>query len=132
SVAWLPDAVLGPASGPQEVAAAAQGVGFPLLVKASAGGGGRGIRLVASPDELLDAVSTAGREAAAAFGDPTLFLERYLPAPRHVEVQIFGDTAGAILCLGEPGVVVTGRPLSTALGGPRRCGLHPPHQGEDR
>ena len=97
----LSDAVLGPGASPEEVTAAAQGVGYPLLVKASAGGGGRGIRLVESPEGLLPAVASAGREAMAAFGDGTLFLERYLPAPRHVEVQVFGDATGAVLHLGD-------------------------------
>ena len=84
-----------------DLAAAAAGVGFPLLVKAAFGGGGRGMRLVTDPGELAEAVSTARSEAASAFGDGTVFLERYVTDPRHVEVQILGDTAGTVLHLFE-------------------------------
>jgi acetyl/propionyl-CoA carboxylase alpha subunit len=84
-----------------DLAAAAAGVGFPLLVKAAFGGGGRGMRLVADPGKLTEAVSTARSEAASAFGDGTVFLERYVTDPRHVEVQIVGDTAGTVLHLFE-------------------------------
>jgi acetyl/propionyl-CoA carboxylase alpha subunit len=76
-------------------------VGFPLLVKASAGGGGRGMRIVRQPGELADAVDGARREAAGAFGDATVFLERYLEAPRHVEIQVFADTHGNTVSLFE-------------------------------
>jgi propionyl-CoA carboxylase alpha chain len=82
-------------------AAAPEAVGFPLLVKAAFGGGGRGMRLVADPAELSDAVEAAQREAAAAFGDGTVFLERYIPDPRHVEVQILGDAHGDVVHLFE-------------------------------
>ncbi len=75
--------------------------GYPLLVKASAGGGGKGMRLVRTADELLDAVSAARNEAASAFGDPTVFLERYLERGRHVEVQVFGDQHGNVVHLFE-------------------------------
>ncbi|KWV32674.1 ATP-binding protein [Micromonospora rifamycinica] len=74
---------------------------FPVLVKASAGGGGRGMRLVRDPADLPAAVESARREAAAAFGDGTVFVERYVEHGRHVEVQIFGDTAGTVVALGE-------------------------------
>jgi acetyl/propionyl-CoA carboxylase alpha subunit len=76
-------------------------VGFPLLVKASAGGGGRGMRIVQTAAELTDAVEGARREAAGAFGDATVFLERYLEAPRHVEIQVFADTHGNVVSLFE-------------------------------
>ncbi|MGD9527701.1 biotin carboxylase N-terminal domain-containing protein [Pseudonocardia sp.] len=83
----------------------AEGIGFPLLVKAAFGGGGRGMRLVqeGGPDgtALVAAVESARREAASAFGDGTVFLERYLVDPRHVEVQILGDTHGAVVHLFE-------------------------------
>ncbi|WP_406060864.1 biotin carboxylase N-terminal domain-containing protein [Micromonospora sp. NBC_00860] len=73
---------------------------FPVLVKASAGGGGRGMRIVRTADELAEAVASARREAAAAFGDGTVFIERYVERGRHVEVQIFGDTHGTVQVLG--------------------------------
>ncbi len=94
----LPGVTVDPAD---DLDAAAASVGFPLLVKASAGGGGRGMRIVHSPDELADAVDAARREAASAFGDGTVFLERYLTGPRHVEVQIIGDTHGTVVHLHE-------------------------------
>ncbi len=84
-----------------DLAEAVTQVGFPLLVKAAFGGGGRGIRLVAAPAELAGAVTSARSEAASAFGDGTVFLERFLTDPRHVEVQIFGDMAGTVIHLFE-------------------------------
>jgi propionyl-CoA carboxylase alpha chain len=76
-------------------------VGYPLLVKASAGGGGRGMRVVRRAPELSDAVQAARREAGGAFGDDTVFLERYLEAPRHIEIQVFADTHGNVVSLFE-------------------------------
>jgi acetyl/propionyl-CoA carboxylase alpha subunit len=76
-------------------------VGFPLIVKAAAGGGGRGMRIVRAPDELEDALSAARREAKAAFGDDRVFYERYVERPRHVEIQLLADAAGNVLSLGE-------------------------------
>lgn len=76
-------------------------IGYPLLVKASYGGGGRGMRVVGDPTELFDGVTGARREAAAAFGNPAVFLERFVDTPRHVEVQIFGDTHGTVVHLLE-------------------------------
>jgi 3-methylcrotonyl-CoA carboxylase alpha subunit len=81
--------------------AAAEGVGFPLLVKAAAGGGGRGMRLVEEPAQLDEALAAARRESFASFGDDRLLLERYVRRPRHVEMQIFGDEHGNVLWLGE-------------------------------
>jgi acetyl/propionyl-CoA carboxylase alpha subunit len=76
-------------------------LGFPLLVKAAAGGGGRGMRVVRSASELDGAREAASREAEAAFGDGTVFCERYLERPRHVEVQLLGDGRGGAIALGE-------------------------------
>jgi propionyl-CoA carboxylase alpha chain len=84
-----------------EIGRAAAQLGFPLLVKASAGGGGKGMRVVREPGALAAALEAASREAASAFGDDTLFLERDLEAPRHVEVQIFGDLSGRVVHLYE-------------------------------
>ena len=76
-------------------------VGYPLLVKASAGGGGRGMRIVREASGLDEAVEGARREAGSAFGDDTVFLERYLDAPRHIEIQVFADTHGNVVSLFE-------------------------------
>ena len=76
-------------------------VGYPLLVKASAGGGGKGMRVVRDPADLAEAVAGARREAQSSFGDPTVFLERYLERSRHVEVQVFGDEHGNVVHLFE-------------------------------
>ncbi|MEE1555286.1 MAG: biotin carboxylase N-terminal domain-containing protein, partial [Alphaproteobacteria bacterium] len=84
-----------------DVAAAAREIGYPVLVKASAGGGGRGMRIVEVEANLADAVDGARREAGAAFGDDTLFLERWLTASRHVEIQILGDRHGNLVHLFE-------------------------------
>ncbi len=79
----------------------ARQIGFPLLLKAVAGGGGKGMRIVADESEFLHAVESASREAESAFGDPRLMLERYLPRPRHIEVQILADQHGKVLHLHE-------------------------------
>jgi len=81
--------------------AAADGIGYPLLVKASAGGGGRGMRIVRRSDELAEAIDRARGEAAAAFGDDTLLLEKYVERPRHIEFQILGDAYGQVVHLWE-------------------------------
>lgn len=83
------------------VVAAAEAVGWPVLVKAAFGGGGRGMRVVRDRAELLEAVRSAKREAGSAFGDDTVFLERYVDDPRHVEIQVFGDQHGAAVYLNE-------------------------------
>jgi acetyl/propionyl-CoA carboxylase alpha subunit len=114
-----------------EGALAARGIRAPYLVKASGGGGGRGMRVVAAAGGLPEAVRRAALEAEAAFGDGTVFVERYLEAPRHIEIQVFGDGRGGGVFLGErecslqrrhqkvleeaPSTVVD-RPLREALG----------------
>ncbi|WP_329055546.1 acetyl/propionyl/methylcrotonyl-CoA carboxylase subunit alpha [Amycolatopsis sp. NBC_01488] len=84
-----------------DFAAAAAGVGYPLLIKPSAGGGGKGMRLVHAPDELDAAIESARREAKSSFGDDTLLLERFVTTPRHIEIQVMADTHGNVLHLGE-------------------------------
>jgi propionyl-CoA carboxylase alpha chain len=86
--------------GSQDPAAAAR-VGYPLLVKAAAGGGGKGMRVVASPEALDEAVAAAKREALSGFGDDRVFLERYVARARHIEIQILGDGHGNLVHLGE-------------------------------
>ncbi len=83
------------------LAAAADKVGFPVLVKASAGGGGRGMRIVRSAGELAAAIVSAKREAKAAFGDDRMLIERYVDNPRHIEVQVIGDSHGNLVSLFE-------------------------------
>jgi len=80
---------------------AADEIGYPILLKAAAGGGGKGMRLVESSDELEDAFGAAGAEAAAAFGDATLYVEKVLEPARHVEIQVLADVDGGVLTLGE-------------------------------
>ena len=87
--------------GSEELLAAAERIGYPVLVKAAFGGGGRGMRVVRDPGQLEDAFGGARREAASAFGDGTVFLERWVESPRHVEVQILGDAHGDAVHLFE-------------------------------
>ena len=96
----LPDALV-TGDDPAAWRAAAEAVGYPLLVKATAGGGGKGMRRVARPEDLAEAVEGARREAASSFGNPDVFLEKYLAAPRHVEIQVFADTHGTVVHLNE-------------------------------
>ena len=91
----------GPRQSVAELTIEAARIGYPVLVKASAGGGGKGMRVVADESGLADAIASAKREAKAAFGDDTLLLETYLPRPRHVEIQIFADTLGNAVYLFE-------------------------------
>jgi acetyl-CoA carboxylase biotin carboxylase subunit len=90
----------GPAS-VEEARGAAAELGYPVLLKASAGGGGKGMRHVSSPDELEDAFGAAASEAQSAFGDPSLYVEKVIAPARHVEVQVLGDAHGGYLTLGE-------------------------------
>jgi len=84
-----------------EALRAAAEIGYPVLVKAAAGGGGRGIRVAHDEAELREALAAAGREAAAAFGSGDLYLEKFLEEPRHVEVQVLADAEGNVIHLGE-------------------------------
>ncbi|MET0696928.1 MAG: biotin carboxylase N-terminal domain-containing protein [Acidimicrobiia bacterium] len=84
-----------------EAGAAAEGLGYPVLVKASAGGGGKGMRIVGDPSGLTEAIEGARREAASSFGDDTVFLEKYLQAARHIEIQVLGDGHGRVVSLFE-------------------------------
>jgi acetyl-CoA carboxylase biotin carboxylase subunit len=84
-----------------DVEAVAAEIGFPLLLKASAGGGGKGMRLVHEPGDLSDAYQTAAAEAEAAFGDPRMYVEKALEPARHVEIQVLCDNHGNVLTLGE-------------------------------
>jgi acetyl-CoA carboxylase biotin carboxylase subunit len=79
----------------------AEQIGYPILVKASFGGGGRGIRIVESADELEDAIERASREAKSAFGQGDVYLEKYLRRPRHIEIQVLADDMGHVVALGE-------------------------------
>ncbi len=83
------------------LAAAAKKIGFPVLVKASAGGGGRGMRIVRAASELAASVESAKREAKAAFGDDRMLIEKLVENPRHIEVQVIGDSHGNLLSLFE-------------------------------
>ena len=76
-------------------------IGYPVLIKPSAGGGGKGMRLVTDPGDLAKEIASARREAASSFGDDTLFLERFVTRPRHIEVQVLADTFGHAISLGE-------------------------------
>ncbi|MDE0809648.1 MAG: acetyl-CoA carboxylase biotin carboxylase subunit [Alphaproteobacteria bacterium] len=84
-----------------EATGVAQSIGFPVIIKAAAGGGGRGMKVALSADELSQAISMAQTEAEAAFGSGEVYIERYLSKPRHIEVQILGDSLGNVVHLGE-------------------------------
>jgi acetyl-CoA carboxylase biotin carboxylase subunit len=91
----------GPVEGIEEARAVAAETGFPVLIKAASGGGGRGMKVVRSEDELETQISQARTEAKNAFGDDTVYMEKYLGNPRHIEFQVFGDGNGKAIHLGE-------------------------------
>lgn len=91
----------GSAATPEEAAGLAERIGVPILVKAAGGGGGRGMKLVEDAGALADTMAMASAEAEAAFGDPRVYLERYVARGRHIEVQVLGDGAGNVVHLGE-------------------------------
>lgn len=86
---------------PAEAAAAAARIGYPVIVKATAGGGGKGMRIAGDEESLRNAIDLAQKEAEAAFGNRGVYLEKYLPAPRHIEIQIMADQQGHVVHLGE-------------------------------
>ena len=91
----------GPVRTYEEATDVARQIGFPVILKASAGGGGRGMRICGSENDLLGAFETARSEAERAFGSADVYIEKYLERPRHIEMQVFGDTHGRIVALGE-------------------------------
>ena len=91
----------GAVSGETEALAIAAEIGYPVLVKAAAGGGGRGLNVARTADDLIDAIATAKSEAKSAFGDDSVYLEKYLQKPRHIEIQVLGDGQGRAIHLGE-------------------------------
>jgi acetyl-CoA carboxylase, biotin carboxylase subunit len=91
----------GPLSSEQEAMSIARAVGFPVLVKAASGGGGRGMKIAHKPEELANTLAVARAESKVAFGEDTLYIEKYLARPRHIEIQILGDGHGHVIHLGE-------------------------------
>ena len=91
----------GPISNDEDARRVAKEIGFPVLIKAAAGGGGRGMKVANSAEQLAEALSTARSEAGASFGSDVVYIERYLATPRHIEVQVLGDMYGHVVHLGE-------------------------------
>jgi acetyl/propionyl-CoA carboxylase alpha subunit len=123
----------GPVGGAEEARAQAERLGFPLLVKAAAGGGGRGIRVVARPEDLPAALGAAAAEAPRAFGEAAVFLEALLGAARHIEVQVLGDVHGALWAVGVRDCSVQrARQKVMRQGSPSRVGPAPWRAGRGR
>ena len=91
----------GPVEGEEQAQKVAREIGYPVIIKATAGGGGRGMRVVMEPGELAQALKTAQREAKAAFGIGDVYIEKYVVSPRHIEFQVLGDHYGSVVSLGE-------------------------------
>ena len=106
---------------PARLAREAAAIGFPVLIKATAGGGGKGMKIVRAAEEFAGALASAKREALAGFGDDRVLVERYLTSPRHIEIQVFGDTHGRVVSLSS----ATAR-CSVAT---RRCSRKRPPRG---
>ena len=90
-----------PAASPEEAQLQAETIGYPVMLKAASGGGGKGMRLVRSREELPGALSLARNEAQSSFGDPSVYIEKYIDRPRHIEIQLLGDRDGKMIYLGE-------------------------------
>jgi len=86
---------------PEQAVEIAESLGFPVIIKAAAGGGGRGMRVVYKPEEMIDACASAIREAGASFSDDRIFVEKFITSPRHIEIQVLADRFGNVVCLGE-------------------------------
>ena len=116
----------------------AKDVGFPVILKASAGGGGRGMRVVREMSELLPAFRAAQAEAAAAFGVPDVYIERYVDAPRHIEIQVMADSRGNVGPPGRARVLDPAAPPEDHRGGAladrgrEAAPAHGPHRGGRR
>ncbi|MBI4720996.1 MAG: acetyl-CoA carboxylase biotin carboxylase subunit [Chitinivibrionia bacterium] len=91
----------GPVTTEEEALRAAEEIGYPLMIKAAAGGGGKGMRIARDPTSLTNGLLIARAEAESSFGDPSLYLERFLSNPKHIEIQLLGDTSGNVVHLGE-------------------------------
>ena len=101
---------------PNAAAAEAERIGYPLIIKASAGGGGRGMRVVRTRDELVPAWETARNEAQQAFGVPDVYLEKFIERPRHIEFQVLGDQHGNLIHLGRARVQHSAPPSEAGRG----------------